>query len=602
MTLPLHKLLNEEHLHELASNNITVDPPKLIKVMSIGGHDISLILTYTKPKNSISSKNKFINKFINKFNSSEQTLIELHEYLTTTYPLVTSAQIGKLISDVVSTNAFDIKVITRLITAQVQNVAIQKEFELLDNIDDYPDVFPMARNKTRKITAFLGDTNSGKTWNAMAKIADTTSSAYMAPLRLLAHETYEYLNEQGIPCSLVTGEERIDIPNAMCVSSTVECFDPLREFDLVVIDEIQMIDDVDRGAFFVQALVGANAKEIIVTGPPEYAKRITEIAEYLGDDIEIEIFQRKSELKPLKKPVSLQNIKPNTAIVAFSKKEVYNIQRQLPKHISSTVLYGALGYEVRKHQAERFRNGEVDVIVTTDCIGMGLNLPIETVLFSAIEKYDGHSVKPLSVMLTKQIAGRAGRYGKFDTGYYGGIDNHKHGFIKEQINRKVKPNKGKLSVLPPKRYMSSLLDKYDLADILISWSDDITFNKEDTLFEPAALDRQIRVAETLQKRYEDYKKYWGLIYCPVDMDKQYHEFINIADQLYNNDHIKLPDPNIQMMGQNGLEMFLKELNIFMWFNNKYPTKFIEDSERFLLDMVDECNYHLNIYLKKLNRK
>lgn len=598
MTSPLHKVLDKRHIQRLDELDIIIEPPLLLKEININGIPMSLGTTYKKPTKGNTSQDKFMTHVISVFTNMENDCLQLFQELIDQFPIIDEYQIAHELSQYLEETCFDIDDARTDMNSLLQHNAIIREFDLLDNISDYPDVFPLARDKKRKIIAYLGDTNSGKTWNAMAKVADACTAAYMAPLRLLAHETYTYLNEQGIPTSLITGEEKILVNNSICTSSTVECFDPHREYDVVVIDEIQMIDDVDRGAFFVQALVGANAKEIIVTGPKEYAKKITEIAEYLGDEIEIEIFNRKSELKALRKPVKLKDVKPNTAIVAFSKKEVYLIQEQLPKHIKSTVLYGALGYDVRQTQAERFRNGEVDVIVTTDCIGMGLNLPIETVLFTAIEKYDGYGVKPITTMLTKQICGRAGRFGKFDTGYYGAIDSGKSGFIKQQMNKRLKPKKGTLPVLPPKRYIESLMRVYDVTEILSSWQNFVKFKREDSIFETANLSKQIHIASYLQTYFSDYKRYWSIIYCPVDMDKQYDEFSNIVKELFETDKITLPKPNVSMMGQNGLEYFLKELTIYQWFNNKFPDAFEPNAESKMQDMVDECNYHLNLYLKR----
>ena len=598
MTSPLSKLLNQNIIDSFDELNITIQPPLLIKEIDINGMPTSIGIMYKKPTKGINSQNKFLSHVISSFKEKEEQCNELFIELMNAYQIFDEYEIAHELSNYINDVCFDVDDISHDIHSILQHKAIIKEFEVLDNINDYPEVFPLACDKKRKIIAYLGDTNSGKTWNAMAKIADSSTSAYMAPLRLLAHETYEYLNQQCIPTSLVTGEERIETKDSMCTSSTVECFDPSREYDTVVIDEIQMIDDIDRGAFFVQALVGSNAKEIIVTGPKEYANKLKNIADYLGDEFEVEYFERKSELKSLKKPVKLKDIKPNTAIVAFSKKEVYLIQDKLPKHLKSTVLYGALGYDVRQTQAERFRNGEVDVIVTTDCIGMGLNLPIETVLFTAIEKYDGHAVKPLSTMLTKQICGRAGRFGKFDTGYYGAIDSHKNGFVKQQMTKSLKPKKGKLPVLPPKRYIETLLRVYDITEILNSWQKYVTFKREDSIFEPANMSKQIEIASYLQDNYSDYKKYWGIIYCPVDMDKQFEEFNQIVQELFKKDKITLPKPNVSFMGQNALEYFLKELTIFQWFLNKYPHTFVKDAEIKIQDMIDECNYHLNMYLKR----
>lgn len=601
MSSPLHKILIDKHLNELLDDNIEIDPPLLIKTIFMDGIHTELSLTYQKPTKSHKQQHLFTKAIINQFNQYEKDCHELLEELDNTYTLLTENEIITEYVLVIEKHCGNIKSIAKDIHTILQNMSIKREFGIMSNIHDYPDVFPLAQKRKRKIIAYMGDTNSGKTWNALKRLSEVETSAYLAPLRLLAHETYEQLNENDVPCSLVTGEEKIDVPHSRCVSSTVECFNPNTAYDVVVIDEIQMIDDPDRGAFFVQALVGSNASEIIVTGAPEYVNRIRQIAEYLGVEFESKIFKRKSELKPLKKPIKLKDVKPSTAIIAFSKKEVYNIQRMLPKHIKSTVIYGALGHEVRKKQAERFRKGEVDVIITTDCIGMGLNLPIKTVLFSDIEKYDGRSVKPLSVMLSKQVTGRAGRYGQFDIGYYGGIDKTKSAFINKQVSKSIKPKKSKLPVLPPKRYMDTLLKDYNLVDILCSWRDDITFEKESTIFEPSSLDDQINIAKFISHHYDDYKNYWGIIYCPIDIDKQYHELKNITDEVYHHDMITIPEPNISLMSSNDLEKFLKELNVYLWFNNKYSFLFGEHDHNYLMDMIDECNYHLNKFLNRLNK-
>lgn len=601
MSSPLHRVLSEKHLDVLQHNNITIDPPLLIKTIFINSIRTYLPQSYKKPSASDKKQNQFVTDVLHKFDSYESDILHTLVGLINQYTLLSENEIVDEFLTVVEVNT-QIEGVIEDIHPILQNISIKREFGMLSNINDYPDVFPLARKRKRKITAYLGDTNSGKTWKALKRISESSNSAYMAPLRLLAHETFDILNGNDTPCSLVTGEEKIDVPESLCTSSTVECFNPTTDYDVVVIDEIQMIDDPDRGAFFIQALVGANAKEIIVTGAPEYAGRLQQIAEYLGDEFEVEILKRKSELKPLNKPVSLKNVKPNTAIIAFSKREVYNIQRKLPKHLKSTVLYGSLGHEVREKQAERFRNGEVDVIISTDCIGMGLNLPIKTVLFSDTSKYDGRSVKPLSVMLVKQVAGRAGRYGQFDTGYYGATTKEDHAFIKTQMNKKIKHKKGKLPALPPPRYMDTLLKDYELVDVLKSWRDDISFNKDDSIFTPASIDSQIDIAEFLTDAYPDYKRYWKIIYCPVDMKKQFFELKNITDEMFSEDMITLPEPRIDLMGQNDLEMFLKELNVYLWFNNKYSHLFGEYDGLHLMDMVDETNYHLNVYLRKLNKK
>lgn len=150
--------------------------------------------------------------------------------------------------------------------------------------------------------------------------------------------------------------------------------------------------------------------------------------------------------------------------------------------------------------------------------------------------------------------------------------------------------------------MDTLLKDYELVDVLKSWRDDISFNRDDSIFTPASIDSQIDIAEFLTEEYPDYKRYWKIIYCPVDMKKQFFELKNITDEIFSEDMITIPEPEIDLMGQNDLEMFLKELNVYLWFNNKYSHLFGEYDGLHLMDMVDETNHHLNVYLRKLNQK
>lgn len=487
---------------------------------------------------------------------------------------------------------------THFINESAMN-GIHAEFLELTQSKDYPDVFPHARKTPRKIIAYLGDTNSGKTYRALQELSKSTNSAYTAPLRLLALENFNTLNGNGIPTSLITGEEKKIVDGAECVASTVECFSTDNQYETVVIDEIQLIDDPQRGPFFVQALVGANADTVIVTGPREYARRLQQIADYLGEELVIEEFTRKSELKAKNKPTRLEDIKPKTALVGFSRRDLYTLQRQLPKHLSSTLLYGSLGCEVRKAQAERFTNGEVDVIITTDCIGMGLNLPIEHVVFSKVQKYDGEAVTDISGMLVKQLAGRAGRYGQFDVGYYSGIDKNTHTFVKHKMEKKLKPNlKQPLAVLPPESYVRLLSEGYRLSHILEAWADKLNFD-ENSLFVTTGLENQILIAKFIEKSYPvDVKTFWRLIYCPIDFHKQYHEFTEVVDQLIGDGFISVPDIDPRYIGQNDLECFIRDISMYKWFFKHYPRSFNDDTGMVLDDLTNKLNKELNRRLQK----
>lgn len=479
---------------------------------------------------------------------------------------------------------------------KIDNELLIREIEQYEHITDYPQIFPKARARKRKIIAYLGDTNSGKTYNALSEIANSFSSAYLAPLRLLALENYETLNNQGIPTSLITGEEKIIKNDAWCTSSTVECFNSEIEYESVVIDEIQMIDDKDRGAFFVQALVGANADKVIVTGPLEYEERLRFIADYLGEEIEVKKFTRKSGLTTIK-PMSLNEVKKNTAIVTFSRRNVFAIRDALPKHIKSSVIYGALGYDVRKKQAEQFATGQTDVVITTDAIGMGLNLPIETVLFTTHEKYDGETFGELSQMLTKQIAGRAGRFGIFDQGYVTATNKDTLDYVVQCMSKPLEVDAtAPLSVIPTNDYIETMMEKYNVSTILSNWSR-LNYPKG-SIFINNNLDEQAKVAGYLEKIYPlACKKFYQLIYCPIDYEKDLIVFRELVENIISRNLVKKPNVSEHAPVSN-LEESLRRLTITLWFAHHYK----EQCETGYDDFITYTNNCVETISKVLHKK
>jgi ATP-dependent RNA helicase SUPV3L1/SUV3 len=188
---------------------------------------------------------------------------------------------------------------------------------------------------------------------------------------------------------------------------------------VAVIDEIQMISDPDRGWAWTNALFGIPAKTLILAGSDDALPYVRRAAEAANESLEVVAFERKTPLVLLDKPVPLEEVKAGDAVVAFSRQAVHE-QREVLVGLGHTVatIYGALSPEVRRAEAERFRAGEADVLVTTDAIGMGLNLgPLQRVVFSALRKYDGKEDRPLTNPEIRQIAGRAGRFGHHDVGY-----------------------------------------------------------------------------------------------------------------------------------------------------------------------------------------
>ncbi len=287
---------------------------------------------------------------------------------------------------------------------------------------DLKSLFPLDRALNRKLYFFVGPTNSGKTYQAMQRLKEADCGMYLAPLRLLALENYENLLGDDIPASLITGEEEKIDEEAGHICSTIEMTNYSQEVDICVIDEVQMLGDPDRGWAWVNAIVGAPASEVIMTGSVNALDAIKQIATYLGEELEVVKFKRKNPLEMLPHPTPLKHITLNTAIIAFSRAEVLRLKSQLSKQHKVSVLYGNLSPEVRREEAARFREGKSDVLVATDAIAMGLNLPIQTLLFSADSKFDGVETRKLIPNEIIQIAGRAGRYGHHENGYIGATD------------------------------------------------------------------------------------------------------------------------------------------------------------------------------------
>jgi ATP-dependent RNA helicase SUPV3L1/SUV3 len=282
----------------------------------------------------------------------------------------------------------------------------------------YIEKFAAARRLNRRIIFHMGPTNSGKTYAALQALSAAPTGAYLAPLRLLALENYEGLRERGLRAGMVTGEEVLGAADPTHTARTIETADLSRPIEIAVIDEIQMLSDPDRGWAWTNALFGVPAKTVIVCGSDDALSYVRRAAEAANESLEVIPFERKSPLVLLDEPVPLERVEPGDAVVAFSRRAVHeNREILVARGHRVATIYGALSPEVRRAEAARFRSGEANVLVTTDAIGMGLNLgPLKRIVFSAVRKWDGVEERPLSNSEIRQIAGRAGRYGHHDLG------------------------------------------------------------------------------------------------------------------------------------------------------------------------------------------
>ncbi|MEH7332129.1 DEAD/DEAH box helicase [Neobacillus drentensis] len=261
----------------------------------------------------------------------------------------------------------------------------------------------------------IGETNTGKTHHALEKMKEANSGLYLAPLRLLALEVYDKLNAEGTPCSLKTGEEEKIHPNASHISCTVEMFHEKEFYEVVVIDEAQMITDKDRGFAWYKAITKANAEVVHIIGSRNSKNMLLEL---LGDsEIEIHEYTRDTPLDVESKEFHIKHVKKGDALICFSRRRVLEMASRLQNDGHSvSMIYGSMPPETRKKQIEQFNKGKTKVIVATDAIGMGLNLPIRRIVFLENEKFDGTRRRLLNSQEVKQIAGRAGRKGIYNVG------------------------------------------------------------------------------------------------------------------------------------------------------------------------------------------
>ena len=367
------------------------------------------------------------------------------------------------------------------------------------NLAEYPDSFDVARRMQRKFIALLGPTNSGKTHRAMEALAKAGSGVYLAPLRLLALENFERLQAarphgKELAVSLVTGEERRIAEGATHVASTVEMLDTRNAVDVAVIDEIQMLADRDRGAAWTAAVCGAPASVVYLVGAPEARRAIEALAERLECPLEVHTLKRMGPLSVEPAAVrKLRNLQRGDAVICFSRRDVL-MWRDLITDLGLSVatVYGNLAPEVRRAQAERFREGKADVVVGTDALAMGLNMPIQRIVMTTTVKFNGVEEEEIPAALARQIAGRAGRYGVHEEGHVAGFDDETHQVMRALLKEKPVPlNATGFSVAPTLEHLhriASVTGETSLAKLLKRFTHNI--DVPDGFFYPRITEEQ----------------------------------------------------------------------------------------------------------------
>ncbi|WP_313407001.1 DEAD/DEAH box helicase [Stutzerimonas kunmingensis] len=341
----------------------------------------------------------------------------------------------------------------------------------------YHKLYP-ARRLTRRWTALLGPTNSGKTHRSIEAMAAAEHGIYLSPLRLMALENQERIESMGVPCSLVTGEEEIIREGATHFCCTVEEFARFRHqhWDVVVVDEVQMMADPQRGWAWVDALVSAHTPQLMMTGPALIEPSLRTLCDLCEDKLVVQRTKRLSPVEVARHATTLERLEPGSLLVAFSRKLVLELKGMLESAGKSvSVVYGALSPEVRREQARRFREGEADIMVATDAVGMGLNLPAHTLCFYTDEKFDGIQNRQLKVQEVKQIGGRAGRFGHHDSGEITALDPQTLKSIRRLFNSPDAPvDLSQFQVRPSIDHLSAISELMGEPSLLRSW---LTFNR-----------------------------------------------------------------------------------------------------------------------------
>ena len=481
----------------------------------------------------------------------------------------------------------------------------QKREELLaKTIRDFKRLFPLARELKRQIVFHVGPTNSGKTYSALKALKEATTGYYLAPLRLLALEGYENLKADGVNVSLITGEEEIIDEEATHISSTIEMMNPSVDVDVCVIDEIQMIADRDRGWAWANALIGAPAKKVILTGSVDALHAVEALCEYLEEPLEVVHFERKNPLEVMKRATPMKKIEPQTAVVAFSRRDVLSLKQQLSEKYRVSVVYGNLSPEVRREEARRFREGESEVLVATDAIAMGLNLPIRTILFAKDNKFDGLRRRELTPSEVLQIAGRAGRYGIEEKGFVGALDENTLKTIDKTFHTPLSDIELPVSVMASLEHVlliGEILETENISTILNFFAENMEF---DGPFVAANIESMLEIAAIVDEYDLDLRTRYYLSCAPASISSPYiesvfHRYIRQIEA--GSKVLYIPPRDLPSFAQTNdmllnAEDRVREISLYLWLSFKFPDLF-QDTQKAI-----EARARLNSYIENSLRQ
>ncbi|KAJ3119838.1 RNA helicase [Physocladia obscura] len=474
--------------------------------------------------------------------------------------------------------------------------------------------FPQARAMKRKIIMHVGPTNSGKTYSALKCFEKAETGAYAGPLRLLAHDVYEKLNNNGASCNLLTGEERRESDNVYKWSCTVEMTPLNRNLDIAVIDEIQMISDEQRGWAWTNALLGACAKEVHLCGEATAVPLVKRICALMGEEVTVHTYNR---LTPLHIEVkgngsSFSNIQPGDCVVTFSRKNIFAIRKKIEGFatMKAAVIYGSLPPETRAEQAKLFNdpNNNHRILVASDAIGMGLNLNIRRIVFETVSKFNGKRTVPLTVSQIKQIAGRAGRFKtQYPIGTVSTLHNGDMAAVRRALGVENPPPLPSAGIHPSLEQIQSLADELPnetFAGLLDQFEQ---LSRLDGDFFLCNLHQQKDIANLIQSIELSLSDRYTLVNAPASADEgilseafvRFATCVSTGEECNLKDYVTLPHAPAQSSELlKVLEAHHKVILLYLWLSYRFPSIFSDSDTASHLKRV--CEDLINSSLDKLH--
>ncbi len=471
-----------------------------------------------------------------------------------------------------------------------------------------------ARTLNRKIIYHMGPTNSGKTYHAIEALCQAKTGCYLAPLRLLASELFDTMNNKNVKTTLLTGEEVVEIEGATHFSSTIEMAKLNEKFECCVIDEIQMISDPQRGWAWTRALVNLNSPEVHLCGDPSVLKKVEEILKLTGDTLEVKHYERMTELEVMDKTITLSSLQKSDALICFSRRNALKYKSDLEQlGFKVSIVYGRLSPEVRREQARKFDEGETDIMVSTDAIAMGMNLPVRRIVFSTLSKFINSKEFVITPSEIKQIAGRAGRFKRFPVGYVTCLSRVENGI--SQVRQALEMQLGQQSrvmVGPDLEIYSKVnsaleennLNKLKLSEFLLLFNA-MTFQKP---FYCVELKEMIELAEMVEEADENEilssAEIFGFACAPVNLGLIDHVqyYIWILNHYVHSHPIQCEEVDSQSDNIDYLETAIKCVELYQWLARHFSGKNFSFDEKDLLSNKSLAIERLNQLLSEKTQR